>query len=152
LVVSRFSAFGGRAAKADVDAWRVATHSSGMRNWIVLIACVSGSAVSQVPADPTPSNLTYRLEYASRDADAHHDCPSQRAARYAADFQQRYGERIKRLKEIHVSRSGADPDFIILTDCRGFTGSAAERDARHRKAMNDFEPTLRKLEQEFGGY
>jgi hypothetical protein len=39
-----------------------------------------------------------------------------------------------------------------LADCRRFVGSTAERDARHRKAMDDFEPTLRALEQEFGGY
>ncbi|MDQ2892099.1 MAG: hypothetical protein M3R64_03275 [Pseudomonadota bacterium] len=97
--------------------------------------------------------MTYRLEYATRDADAHHDCPTRRGDRYAADFQRRYGKRIQHLKNVHLARSGRpDPDFIILTDCRMFNGSAAERDARHRKAMNDFEGTLRKLEQEFGDY
>ncbi len=137
---------------AGVDAQRRGEHFGWMNRWAIFIACVSSSAMGQAVTNPTPSNLTYRLEYATRDADAHHDCPSQRGKRYAADFRQRYGKRIQHLKDVHLARSGPDPDFIILTDCRTFMGSTAERDARHRKAMSDFEPTLRALEHEFGGY
>lgn len=144
----------------SVTAWRrqklTRGVAAGMPCWMkrcaILIACASGPALGQLPADPTPSNLTFRLEYATRDADAHHDCPSPRGDDYAADFRKRYGQRIEHLKQVHVARSGPDPDFIILTDCRGFTGSMVERDAQHRKAMKRFEPTLRALEQEFGGY
>jgi len=123
-----------------------------MKKLVFMTACLSGAAIGQVPADPKPSNLTYRLEYAKRDADAHHDCPSRRGNRYAADFKKRYGERIDRLKSVHLARSGPDPDFVVVTDCRRFIGSAAERDARHRQAMDDFKQTLRLLEREFGNY
>ena len=94
----------------------------------------------------------YRLDSATGDADAHRDCPSPRGNRYAADFQRRYGQRIEHLKDVHLARSGPDADFVTVSSCRVFRGSSAERDARHRQAMNDFEDTLRELEHEFGGY
>lgn len=123
-----------------------------MSRYAILLMCASGSAFGQIPADPTEDNLTYRLEYETRDADAHYDCRSRRGDRYAADFQKRFGKRIQHLKAVHVARSGPDPNFMILSSCRVFTGSSVERDVRHRRAMNDFEDNLRKLEREFGGY
>ncbi|VWX54621.1 hypothetical protein NOVOSPHI9U_690001 [Novosphingobium sp. 9U] len=141
------------ASKGDVDAFPCCKHSSPMRQMLLSIAFVSSSALGQmIPADPEPSNLAYRLEYATREADAHHDCPSPRGNHYAADFKRRYGERIRRLKEVHLTRSGVDPDFLVLSSCRRFIRSVSERDARHRQAMADFEVTLRGLEKEFGGY
>lgn len=135
-----------------VDRVRYWKHFARMKYRLLVLACITGPAFGQPTIDPPPSNLAYRLEYAKRDAAANHDCPSRTQRRYAADFERRYGERIKRLTEVHVARVGPDPDFVILADCRGTNAAMAVRNARHREAMEDFEPTLRSLEREFGGY
>lgn len=123
-----------------------------MKRLIIAIVSLSGSALAQMPADPKPSNLSYRLESLTGDADAHNYCPSRRRDRYTADFKKRYGGRIDRLKSVHLARSGPDASFIVLSSCQVSVASAAEQDARHRKAMDDFEGTLRSLEREFGNY
>lgn len=60
------------------------------------------------------------------------------------------GSSISKTSILH--RSGPDADFITVSSPRVFSGPSAERDARHRKAMNDFEDTLRGLKHESGGY
>jgi hypothetical protein len=123
-----------------------------MRDAIALLSCLAALAPGEILANSERPNLSEKLEYAKRDAAANNDCPSAAQKRYAADFERRYGQRIKRLMKVHLERSGPDPDFIMISSCRGFRGTMAERDALHRKGMKDFEPILRSLEQEFGGY
>lgn len=122
------------------------------RQALIALICFASVADAQVLSGPTSSNLAYRLEYATRAASANHDCRSSRQKRYAAEFTRRYGERIRRLRQVHEAKSGPDPAFDILADCFRSTASPKQQNKRHREAMDAFEATLRDLEREFGGY
>jgi hypothetical protein len=95
-------------------------------------------------------NLSETLYYASIAATGSRLCDRDRSARYTAQFNERYGERVRRLLGFHDATVGPDSDFIITSSCTIPRKSGRGQDRDHAIALDRFETTLRKLEREFG--
>ena len=117
----------------------------------LIILTLLGST-GQAAIAPARVNLSEVIYYASMSASANKDCRSARQAKYSADFERKYGERVARLEQVHVAKFGPDPGFISTTDCRRSMAPPNQQNRLHQNAMGEFEVTLRGLEIRFGGY
>ena len=96
-------------------------------------------------------NFSEALYWASVEASGSRLCNTEAAARYGADFNHRFGQRIRKLMRAHEARFGKDPGFIVTTSCRTTLHpvdySDAAHQAAHKRAMDDFDRWLTRVER-----
>ena len=106
-----------------------------------------GKGGSEGHGDRWYGNLSECLYWVSVDAKGTRLCDRKKSEEYGAEFEQRFGSRVRALIAAH----GSDPDFIVTTSCRLWPpGSEAELDRRHATAMEEFERWLAVAERKVG--
>ena len=117
---------------------------------MLALAALALAQVTPTSASDKPVNLSEEFYYASTAATGSRLCDRARSERYTAQFNKRYGERVRKMFSYHDATAGRDPDFIILSSCIRFHKSGKGQDSDHAIAMDRFETTLRKFEHDFG--
>jgi hypothetical protein len=93
--------------------------------------------------------LSQALYYASLKARGELLCDRELGREQGQKFDRRYGRRIDALKREYFAAHGPDPTFdIALGTCSRFR-DAKTRERNLKKALDDFEPELGRLEQQF---
>lgn len=117
---------------------------------MLILSLFAAAQIAAPPEEQSRENLSEIIYYASIAATGSKLCDRERSARYSAQFNRRYGERVRALQEYHVRRFGPDPDFVVLTDCIRARAPGRQQDTDHARALDRFEAVLRDLEQRFG--
>ena len=114
----------------------------------ILLLTLATAQQMAVPSEgPSPGNLSEELFYASNHASGRKVCDRDLAAKLVQRFNERFGDRIRALKEVHEAKHGPDPSFIHTSDCFSLSEQYSQR-----QAMDDFETKLRALERKYGCY
>jgi len=117
---------------------------------MLVFATLMLAQATAAPAATKRESLSETLYYASMAATGSRLCDRDRSARYTAQFNGRYGERVRRLFSFHDATVGPDPDFIITSSCTISRKSGRGQDRDHVIALDHFELTLREFERDFG--
>ena len=94
-------------------------------------------------------NLSEALFWASAKATGARLCDRELAARYQAEFDHRFGTRVRALMAAHEARYGKDPGFVVVSSCvrplRPVDETHVDPVARER-VMRDFDRWLTDVE------
>ncbi|QNQ10079.1 hypothetical protein [Sphingomonas alpina] len=116
------------------------------------LALAIGQVVS-TGSQPSPrANLSEELYWASAEASGSRLCDAARRQRYGKQYEARYGQRIRKLVQVHTAIAGPDPEFIVTSSCRSMRASSYAQDQDHNRALKQFDGALKRLEVRFGGY
>ena len=115
-----------------------------------LIAFASLNATQASNAEPLyTQTLSQALYFTSLEARGALLCDRELGREQGRKFDGRYGRRIDALKREYFAAHGPDPTFdIALGTCSRFR-DAKTRERNLKKALDDFEPELVRLEQQF---
>ena len=117
---------------------------------VVVTACAVSSMAPSLAATPTGAqreNLGEDLYWASVDATGARLCDREKSEEFRAEFDRRYGKRVRALVAAHEAQFGRDPPFIVTSSCTLWRGRESELDERHRRAMDKFEDWLAAAER-----
>jgi hypothetical protein len=87
-------------------------------------------------------NFSEALFWASAKATGARLCNRQLAARYQAEFDHRFGRRVRALIAAHEARYGKDPGFVVISSCVRPRNPADETHvdpAAREQVMRDFD-------------